>query len=205
MSRSTQADASDPEGPPYGRLPLPEHNWSWFLVRGLLAIALAIIIMIVPRGGLFTFTLVLAAFALVDGIASLISGIRGAGAGERWGALVLRGVSGVLVGVLFVLMPVLATLTYAFLSVLILAVWCLIAGASELSAAVRLRKEIKGEWLLALAGIFSFALGIAILTLILTDPAATVISAASLIVMYAWGSGIVLILQALRLRRRTAR
>lgn len=180
------------------------HNWGWFLFRGLLAIALAVLTMAFPSRALFAFTMMIAAYAFVDGVASLISGIRGARRGDRWGAFIFRGVTGILVGVLFVLMPALATITYAFLTVLTMALWCVVAGLSEISAAVRLRKEIKGEWLLGLAGIFSLLLGIAIFALVLTSPAATIVSAAWLIVLYAWGIGIVLVLQALRLRR-TAR
>jgi uncharacterized membrane protein HdeD (DUF308 family) len=96
--------------------------------------------------------MIFAAFALVDGVASLVSGMRGASAKEeRWWTLILRGLVGIAAGVLFVLMPL-----------VLVAVWSITTGVFELSAAVRLRKKIKGEWLLALSGALSIPLGIAI-------------------------------------------
>ena len=72
----------------------------------------------------------------------------------------------------------------------------------EIAAAVRLRKEIEGEWLLGLAGLFSVLLGIAILVLVLPNPVATILSAAWLIAIYAFATGIALVIQAFRLKSR---
>ena len=133
-----------------------------------------------------------------------MSGYRGARAGERWGALVFRGVTGILVGILFVLMPMIATVTYAYLSIALLAAWSIIAGALEISAAIRLRKEIEGEWLLGLSGVISLLLGIGIIALVMPIPAATMLTASWLIAIYAFAAGIVLVVQAFRLKRQSA-
>ena len=183
---------------------LATHNWGWFMVRGVLALILGVIAVYRPFNALFAFTLVFAAYCFVDGVASLISGVRGARAGEHWGALVFRGVTGILIGVLFVLLPVVATATYAFFSILMLAIWSIITGLFEIMAAVRLRKEIEGEWLLGLSGAISLLLGVGIIALVLPSPAATILSAAWLIAIYAFIAGVVLIAQALRLKRRAA-
>ncbi|MFP5330245.1 MAG: HdeD family acid-resistance protein [Alphaproteobacteria bacterium] len=185
-------------------LVLPAHNWGWLVVRGVLALALGAAAILFPLGALYAFTLLFAAFAFVDGIASLIAGIRGARTGERWGALVLRGVVGVAVGVLFVLMPMISTLSYAYVTIAMLVAWSVIAGVLEIQAAIRLRKEIEGEWLLGLSGLLSVALGIAILVLVMPNPAATILSAAWLIAIFAIISGVVLIAQGLRLRGKAA-
>lgn len=183
---------------------LPVHNWGWFMLRGVLALLLALAAVIFPLGALFAFTLLFAAYASVDGVAALVAGVRGARAGERWAALLFRGVVGILVGILFLIMPIVATVTYAYLSIVMLAVWSIVAGALEIAAAVRLRREIEGEWLLGLSGALSLLLGIGVLALVLPNPAATLLSAAWLIAIFALGSGIVLIAQALRLRRRAS-
>lgn len=180
------------------------HTWSWVMLRGVLAIALGILAVLFPLGALFAFTLLFAAYAFVDGIASLIAGIRSARAGERWGAMVFRGVTGILVGVVFVLLPMVATLTYAFLAVVMLAIWSIIAGIFEISAAIRLRKVIQGELLLGISGLFSLLLGIAILALVIPSPTATILSAAWLIAIYAFAAGIVLIMLAFQLKRKAA-
>lgn len=180
------------------------HTWGWLLLRGILAIALGIVAVLFPLSALFAFTLLFAAYAFADGVASLIAGIRSARAGERWGAMVFRGVTGILVGVVFVLLPVVATLTYAFLTVVMLAIWSIIAGIFEISAAIRLRKVIQGELLLGISGLFSLLLGFAILVLVIPSPAATILSAAWLIAIYAFAAGIVLIMLAFQLKRKAA-
>jgi len=180
------------------------HTWGWLLLRGVLAIALGIVAVLFPLSALFAFTLLFAAYAFADGVASLIAGIRSARAGERWGAMVFRGVTGILVGVVFVLLPVVATLTYAFLTVVMLAFWSIIAGIFEISAAIRLRKVIQGELLLGISGLFSLLLGFAILVLVIPSPAATILSAAWLIAIYAFAAGIVLIMLAFQLKRKAA-
>jgi uncharacterized membrane protein HdeD (DUF308 family) len=191
------------EAPASGGWHVPAHNWGWFLLRGILALVLAIVAIAFPLSAVFGFTMVVAAYCLVDGIASLIAGSRGAHErGHRWGAMVFSGIIGILIGFLFLVMPMLATVTYAFLAVVMLAAWSIITGVLEIAAAIRLRREIEGEWLLGISGAISVILGIAIIALIIPNPAATMLTAAWLIAIFAFASGIILIAQALRLRSR---
>lgn len=180
---------------------VPVHNWGWFLLRGLLALCLGIYAIAFPLTAVFAFTLVFAAYVFVDGIASLVSGIPGSREAEGWGALMVRGILGILAGIFFLLMPFVATVAYAFLLMVTLAGWSIIAGALEIWTAVRLRKEIEGEWLLALSGIIALLLGFGILFLVIPDPAATIQSSAWLIAIFAFASGLALVAQALRLKR----
>jgi uncharacterized membrane protein HdeD (DUF308 family) len=175
--------------------------WGWTLVRGLIAIALGICAIMWPLSALFAFTLLFAAYAFVDGVASMIAGFQSAGRGERWGWLVFRGIVGELVGVLFVLMPLVATAAYAYFCIALLAIWSIFGGLFEIIAAVRLRKEIEGEWLLVISGLVTLALGGAIIAIVLPSPGATLLSAAWIIAFYAFIAGSVLIVQAFRLKR----
>ena len=182
---------------------LPAHNWGWFMVRGILGILLGIGAVVFPLSAVFAFTMLFAIYCFIDGIASLVAGLRGAHApGHRWGAMVFSGIIGIVIGILFLVMPLIAAVTYAFLAVVMLAAWSIITGVLEIVAAIRLRREMDGEWLLGLSGLISLLLGIAILALVIPYPAATILSAAWLIAIYAFASGIVLIAQALRLRNR---
>jgi uncharacterized membrane protein HdeD (DUF308 family) len=186
------------------RIVLPAHNWKWFMVRGVIALLLGIGAIAFPLSAVFAFTMVFAAYCFIDGIASLVAGVRGAREpGHRWGALIFSGIVGILIGVLFLVMPLVATVAYSFVVLLMLAVWAILTGSLEIAAAVRLRKEIEGEWLLGLSGAISVLLGIAVIALVLPNPAASIISAAWLIAFFAFGTGIVLIAQAVRLRNRS--
>lgn len=181
---------------------LPIHNWRWFMVRGVVALLLGVGAIAFPLSAVFAFTLLFAAYCFVDGIASLFAGLRGAREpGHRWGALVFSGIVGVLIGVLFLLMPLVTTVTYTFVVLAMLAAWSIITGILELVAAIRLRKEIEGEWLLGASGAISVLLGVAVIALVIPYPEASILSAAWLIAFFAFGTGIVLVAQALRLRR----
>jgi uncharacterized membrane protein HdeD (DUF308 family) len=187
------------------RFVLPAHNWKWFMARGVIALALGVGAIVFPLSAVFAFTMVFAAYCFLDGIASLVAGMRGAREpGHRWGALIFSGIVGILIGILFLLMPLVATVTYSFIVMLMLAAWAILTGTLEIIAAVRLRKEIEGEWLLGLSGAISVLLGIAVIALVLPYPAASILSAAWLIAFFAFGTGIVLVTQALRLRNRAA-
>ena len=182
-------------------LVLPQHNWKWFLLRGVLALALGGIALFFPGLTVFAFALLFAAFSFADGLFALIAGVRGARHHEeRWGALVFSGVLGVGIGVVFFIWPLVATAAYAFVLVLLIALWALFTGLFEISAAVRLRKEIEGEFWLGLVGLFSVALALAVFWMLFMSPALTLLSVGWLIGIYALASGIALVLLALRLK-----
>lgn len=185
------------------RLVLPAHNWKWFMLRGVLALLLGIGAIAFPLSAVFAFTMLFAAYCFVDGVASLIAGVHGGqGPGHRWGALVFSGIIGIIIGILFLLMPLVATITYAFIVLVMLAAWAILTGVLEIAVAIRLRREMEGEWLLGLSGAISVLLGIGVIVLVIPDPAASIVSAAWLIAFFALGTGIVLVAQSLRLRSR---
>jgi uncharacterized membrane protein HdeD (DUF308 family) len=183
---------------------LLDHTWGWILARGVLLILLGLFAVLAPGFALFTFALVFAAFSFADGVVSLLGGVRAARHdGRRWGSMILSGVAGIAVGVLFVLFPLVSTVAYAALVVWLVAAWAIVTGALEAAAAIRLREEIRGEWLLVTSGGLSVLLGLALVWLLFANPAATLLSVAWLIAIYAFVAGVALIALALRMRRRT--
>jgi uncharacterized membrane protein HdeD (DUF308 family) len=182
---------------------LLSRNWGWFVVRGVLALVLGVVAVLFPVSALFAFTMVFAAYAGADGLLSTVAGVRGASRKEeRWWALVLRGIVGIAVAVLFVLMPFAATVSYALVTLGMLSAWAILTGVLEIVAAIRLRKEIEGEWLLGLSGAVSILLGLAVPAALVITPLATILSVAWVIAGYAIVAGVVLIGLGLRLRRR---
>jgi uncharacterized membrane protein HdeD (DUF308 family) len=180
---------------------LPAHNWGWFLFRGLVALALGILAILFPFSAITAFAFLFALFAFVDGVSLLISGIAGATRHkERWWGLVIAGLIGIAVGVLYIAWPALSTISYALVLLVIIAVWAIANGVGQVSAAIRLRKEIEGEWLLATAGIFSILLGLAILYVTGAVPGASILSVGWIIGFYALIAAAALIALAFRLR-----
>lgn len=180
-------------------------SWQWIVARGVLTLILGVVSLLFPISALFAFALVFAGYSFIDGILALVTGVTADRTkGGRWWSLILRGVFGIVIGALFVLWPFLMTVSYAVVSTILLATWAILGGIAELSAAIRLRKEIKGEWLLATSGILLILIGAAIPVLWILEPAATLVS-------YAWMLGIafimigtLLIVLGIRLRRLTA-
>jgi uncharacterized membrane protein HdeD (DUF308 family) len=165
----------------------------WLLgIRGIAAILFGIGAFVWPGITLAVLVLFFGAYALVDGIFAVIAGIAGFREQERWWMMVLQGVAGIIVGVLTLLWPDITALALLY----VIAAWSIVTGILEIAAAIRLRKELEGEWLLILAGICSIIFGV--LLVILPGPGA--LALVWLIGSFAFVYGILLLVLAFRLR-----
>ena len=167
-------------------------NWWVLLLRGLAGIIFGIITFISPAISLAALVLVFGAYALVDGVLAIISAIRWRGEVDRWWVLLLEGVAGVAAGIVTFIWPGISALALLY----VIAAWALVTGVLEIAAAIRLRKIIAGEWLLALIGIASVTLGI-ILALF---PGPGALALVIWIGAYAMVTGVLLVVLAFRLR-----
>ncbi|MFL5309372.1 MAG: HdeD family acid-resistance protein [Myxococcales bacterium] len=172
-------------------------NWWALALRGAAAIIFGIIALFWPPAAVAALVAVFGAYALVDGIFNLVAAVRAGRAGQRWGALVFEGIVSLLVGILTLFFPGVTALAL----VLWVAAWSLVTGIAEVVAAIKLRKHIEGEWLLALSGILSVLFGI----LLFVSPMIGAIAIAIWIGAYAIVFGALLVGLALRLRSWAAR
>jgi uncharacterized membrane protein HdeD (DUF308 family) len=69
---------------------------------------------------------------------------------------VLLGVLSIAAGLVALFRPGLAAISLLW----VLAIWIIVAGAMQISAAIRLRKEVQGEWLWILSGLLMVGLGL---------------------------------------------
>ena len=167
-------------------------NWSAVLLRGVAGIVFGIIALVSPAISLAALVLLFGAYALADGVLAIISAVRRRTAGERTSIVVFEGILGVVVGIGTFLWPGITALALLFL----IATWAIVTGVLEIAAAIRLRRVIRGEWLLALGGIASVGLGV----LLLLFPGAGALGVVLWIGAYAAVSGILLVALAFRLR-----
>jgi uncharacterized membrane protein HdeD (DUF308 family) len=84
----------------------------------------------------------------------------------------------------------------ALFLVSLIAGWAILGGAFQIASAIRLRKAIKGEWLLALAGVGSIVFGV----LVLLAPLAGAVVLAWWIGAFALVFGVVQIALGFKLR-----
>ena len=165
-------------------------NWWVLVLRGALAIVFALLTFAAPGVTLAYLIILFGVYALFDGVLHIIAAFR-SGSGNWW-ALVLAGIFGIIAGVLTFMYPGLTALTLLYF----IAFWSIASGIFEIIAAIRLRKEIEGEWLLALAGVISVLFGI----FLVANPGAGALGLVLFIAGYAFVAGMVLIVLGLKLR-----
>lgn len=167
-------------------------NWWTVMVRGVAALAFGLITLVVPGITLGALLMVFGAFVIVDGLFSLAAGIKASGHRERWGSLVVSGVMGLAAGLIALFAPIAAAVGFA----LLIGVWSLVTGVSQILAAIRLRRVIENEWLMGLGGALSVALGLVFLLL----PDVAMLTLVWWVGLFATTSGVMLVALALRLR-----
>lgn len=167
------------------------NRWPYVLIRGICAIIFGIIAFAWPGITLFTLVVLFGIYVLVDGIFALVTAMTPAGRGSV-GWLVLVGILGIAAGVVTFFYPMMT----AVVLISLIGAWAVVKGIIEIVAAVQLRKEIRHEWLLALAGTFSVLFGL----ILWVRPAAGVLALIWVLGLYAILFGIVEIGLSLRLR-----
>ena len=133
---------------------LAEHWWA-ITARGVAAILFGVLLFMRPGIGMLTLVLLFGAYAIVDGVFNVVAAVRHAREHERWGWLLFSGLVSVLAGVLTFFWPGIS----GFALLMLIGAWAMVTGGAQIVAAVRLRKEIEGEWLLGLGGVLSVLFG----------------------------------------------
>jgi uncharacterized membrane protein HdeD (DUF308 family) len=173
-------------------LQLMARMWWAVALRGIVAVVFGILALVAPGIGLLTLVLLFGMYALADGILSVIGSFQEPEArSHRWLALIEGSVS-ILAGLVAIFSPGIAAIALVY----VIAAWALLTGILEIVAAVRLREQIHGEWIMGLAGIASIAFGV----IMLIAPAAGALALTWFVGAYALVFGVLLIGLAFRLR-----
>ena len=187
MTTNTNAVASGPV------LPVLSRNWWLVALRGLAAIVFGVLAFVWPAITLWALVLLFGAYMLVDGIFAIVAAVRAAGREARWWLLLIEGVLGVLAGLVAAFWPGLTALALLYF----IAAWAIVSGILEIAGAIRLRREIEGEWALGLSGALSLLFGV--LLVVIPAPAG-LLSLVWLIGAYALAFGVLLLVLSFRLR-----
>ena len=168
-------------------------NWWMLLVRGLGAIAFGVLTWIQLGISLSALVLLFGAYSMVDGIFATWAAIAGSQNHDFKWVMLLEGLLGIGIGALTLVAPGITALALLFY----IAIWAIATGVLEIAAAIRLRKEIKSEWLLILAGIASVVFG----ALLAVQPGVGALAVLWLIASYAILFGVLLVILAFKTRR----
>jgi uncharacterized membrane protein HdeD (DUF308 family) len=167
-------------------------NWWVLVLRGVFALIFGIVAFLLPGATVFALVILFAAYMGVDGIMAIVLAIRRAHQRREWWPLVLEGIAGIGIAIITVIWPGVTALALLYL----IAAWALVTGVMEIVAAIRLRKVIRGEFFLGLAGVASIAFGI----IAILFPGEGAVALVWLIGSYAILFGVLLIALGIRLR-----
>lgn len=135
-------------------------NWWVLLVRGICAVLFGLLAFSWPGLTLFVLVLLYGAYALADGITAIaLAFASGRHDGRMWWQMLIVGLLGIAAGVVTFAWPGVTALVLLVL----IACWAIVRGIFEIAAAIRLRKVIEHEWMLAAAGVLSVLFGIVLL------------------------------------------
>lgn len=168
-------------------------KWWLLLLRGLVAIVFGVLTWLKPGISLAGLVLFFGAYSMADGLLGLWTAIAGHKHHQDWWVLLLEGLLGIGIGIATFLVPGITALALLFY----IAIWAVATGVLEIVAAIRLRREIKGEWALILAGLASVVFG----ALLVVHPGAGALALLWLIASYAIVFGVLLVVLAFRARR----
>jgi len=167
-------------------------NWWLVALRGLVALVLGIVILLIPQAAATFLIIFVGAYALVDGVFALIVAIVNKPQHkDRWW-MVVEGIIGILAGIAILASPILAAVLLLF----IIAFWALLTGIFEIIFAAVQWKTLPDKWLMLLGGIFSVVLG----CLILSNPSFGALFIVTMIAVYMVLFGVLLILLGFSLR-----
>jgi len=168
-------------------------HWWVLALRGLAGVIFGVLAFLWPGMTLFVLVVLFGAYALVNGIFSFMLAAKAPKGYPNFGSLILAGIFGVLAGLITLFWPGIT----AFSLLIVIAAWAIVNGIMEIYYAIKLRKEIKGEWLLALAGILSVIFGV----LLLLNPFVGALVLVLWIGSFAVVFGILLMILAFKMKR----
>lgn len=169
------------------------NKWWVFLLRGLAAIAFGLVTLIWSRITIQVLLILFGAFVLLDGIFSLVAGILSIRTDKRWWEMLFSGVLGIAIGLLMFAWPNITGVVLLYF----IGAWAVVIGIMDILIAIQLRREIEGEWIMIMDGIFSVLIGV----LLFLFPGTGALAAVWLIGLFAVAVGIIFVILALRLRK----
>jgi uncharacterized membrane protein HdeD (DUF308 family) len=173
------------------------HSWHWIVLRGVFAVLFGIFAFVWPGVTLAALVLVWGAYAIADGVMALIAAFTMHEEGKPMLALIIVGILGIAAGIVTFFWPGMTALALLFF----IASWAVLMGIFEIAAAIRLRKHIENEWLLALSGVVSIAFGV----LMFLQPGAGALAVVWLIGSFLLIFGILLIVLGFKLKGLASR
>ncbi|MGB0134323.1 HdeD family acid-resistance protein [Dokdonella sp.] len=167
-------------------------SWWVLVVYGVISVLFAVFAFMKPFA-------VVAALTWAIGIMALAEGVISAFAVFNRKMVISRGWMAfyALASIAFGLVTIINPITTASILLMFVAAWLIIGGIFRIILAIRIRKEVTGEWMIALSGVVAIVLG----GLFFANPGAGLLTMMIWIAALALFYGILQIIVGLRLRK----
>lgn len=168
-------------------------KWWAALLRGIVAIAFGIIILVWPAATVYVLLVFFGAFALVDGLFALGESIAAMTRKEKWGWQLFKGLVAIFVGIVVLARPGAALLAVLYL----IAIYLIVTGFMELAGAFE--KEAPGglKVLLVISGVLSAIIGVVLILV----PSSGIVAIIWVVGIYAVVVGIIRVIVGFMLRK----
>ena len=167
-------------------------HWWVLLLRGVLAILFGIVAYTWPGMTLVMLLTLFGAFVLVDGVFNVFHAFSGRKEDEHWWVLLLEGLLGIAIGLITFQAPEVT----ATVLILYIGFWAMATGVLRIILAVRLRKEIEGEWWMALSGLAGIVFGV----FMVARPGAGALAVLWLVAIWAVVGGVCLVIFSFKVK-----
>ncbi|MGH2510072.1 MAG: HdeD family acid-resistance protein [Ktedonobacteraceae bacterium] len=175
---------------------VPGHFRWLAMVRGLVAIAAGIIAFVWPGISLVVLVFIFGAYSLINGVLAIIVAFLARSITSSWWALLIEGLVGIAIGATTFFWPHITI----FALLLLIAIWAVLLGIFEISAAFTSHAGTGERWMLGVAGALSILFGV----LLLVHPGVGLLTVVWLVGFYAIAWGITLIAHSFQQHGPTA-
>jgi uncharacterized membrane protein HdeD (DUF308 family) len=161
-------------------------------IRGVAALLFGVLAIVWPAATLLVLVILFAAYAFVTAAAYIGAALAHRETGKGWWLLLALGFVAVAAGGIAIFHP----LVTALVLVLLMGANALVMGLLDIAIAIRLREELRNEWILILTGIVSIVFGV----LVFLFPGAGALAMVWMVSFYSSLTGVLLLTLAFRLR-----
>jgi uncharacterized membrane protein HdeD (DUF308 family) len=174
---------------------MKQSNWLTFLINGILALIIGLLLLFVPGETILTLTRYFAILLMIAGVVLLIIAIRNIRTDQPYILLLTEALAALLIGILLLVY----TRQSLEFFVILLGIWALIIGIVQVILSMKFKDKISNYSLLMINGFLTALLGI----LLFLNPFGAVKIIAVLVGILALGVGILLIYFAFRVKNLT--
>jgi uncharacterized membrane protein HdeD (DUF308 family) len=170
-----------------------QRSWWSLMIRGIVAVVFGILALSWPVKTLDFLVTLFGIFVLVVGLVATIGAIMHRKESENWWLILIPGIAGIVIGIITIAVP---EVTQAIIIYLI-AIWALVSGIGQIYSAIKLRKDVQGEWIPIIVGVVSVVLAI----ILFSRPLAAAAAVMWLVGLFVLALGILWIIMAFRVRK----